>query len=240
MVDETGEAASPLSIDEGWTQYLTYCGRSPVLGGVTTNTLKRYRLIRDRHTEYCRQHGVQRWSEFDKSHFEKYGNWMFAKFAYRTSYVDLTQVKAVVKWLVGEGLLPAECRISYALRKPTGSDTYCYTQVEVAAIVDYCETKPTLLWLARVIVALAHLGLRFGELASLRWVDVDLRAGLIRVADERSSPKKLSMGTARTTKGRRARTIPLHPEMKKLLLALPRQQRRSSFSFGLRPATSRE
>jgi integrase len=38
----------------------------------------------------------------------------------------------------------------------------------------------------------------------------------IRVADERNSSRKRKLGTARTTKGRRSRSIPIHPDLAKL------------------------
>jgi integrase len=218
------ENFGPIAIEAGWIQYLAYCGRSPVLGGVATNSLKRYQLIRDRHLEFCNRKNIQTWADFDKSNYQLFGNWMFYNFAYRTCYVDLTQIKAAVNWLINEGLLAANCKIIYRLSKPQGTDAYCYDPVEVQAMVDHCEASSELTWLKYVIVALSHLGLRFGELAGLRWTDVDLRAGVVRISDERTSHKKAQAGTARTTKGRRSRTIPLHSEIRKTLLTIPRQR----------------
>ena len=54
-------------------------------------------------------------------------------------------------------------------------------------MVNRCTDIPRLLWLANVIIALAHTGLRISELAGLRWSDVDFNSNTIRVADERSS-----------------------------------------------------
>ncbi len=210
-------------ITAGWERYLEHCGRNQVLGGVGKETLKRYRLIRDRHVRYCRQHGLETWTQLDRQAFEKYGNWMYQQFADRTCYVDLTQIKAVVKWLIGEGLLSAECLLIYPLRKPQGSDTYCYSRPEVEALVRHCAAEPKLVWLAHVIGVLAHTGLRIGELASLRWSDLDLERNTIRVADERFSRKRRQTASARTTKGRRSRMIPIHPELKKLLARIPRE-----------------
>src|SRR5690606_24880689 len=44
----------------------------------------------------------------------------------------------------------------------------------------------------------------------------------IRVADERSSATKTRSGTARTTKGKRSRSIPMHPRLAELLRAKSR------------------
>lgn len=44
-------------------------------------------------------------------------------------------------------------------------------------MVDLCRSSTRLHWLADVIVALAATGMRIGELAALRWSDVDLYRG---------------------------------------------------------------
>ena len=220
---EISELSVSLRITDGWQKYLEYCGRSQVLGGVAPTSLKRYQLIRDRHVSHCQDHGITTWNEFDRRAFEKYGDSLSRSFAYRTCYVDLTQIKAAVKWLVREGLLPADCVLIYPLRKPQGSDTYCYSQQEVAAMKDHCSKDSGLIWLANIIVVLAHTGLRISELESLRWSDVDLPNGTIRIADERSSHRRKQAGSARTTKGRRSRIIPIHPVLRKLLFKLERK-----------------
>lgn len=212
-----------ISIADGWRQYLEYSGRSEVLGGVAPKSLRRYELVRDRHVSYCEQHGIETWNGFDRKAFERFGNWMFKNYAYRTCYVELTQIKAACNWLIQAELLPAECKLVYPLRKPQGSDTYCYMAKEVTAMIDHCRATAGLDWLADVILGLAHSGMRIGELTGLRWSDVDLKANVIRIADERSSRRKVQAGTARTTKGRRSRTIPIHAELRKLLIKLDRR-----------------
>lgn len=91
-------------------------------------------------------------------------------------------------------------------------------------MIEHCCQQDPLRWLANVITALAHLGLRISELASLRWSDVDLQAKSVRIADERSSHRKQQTGIARTTKGRRSRTIPIHPRLLALLMTFDRSQ----------------
>jgi integrase len=90
-------------------------------------------------------------------------------------------------------------------------------------MVRRCESEPGRTWMTNVIMTLAHTGLRISELAGLRWSDVNLTKNTIRVADKRASQRKKDAGTARTTKGRRSRIIPLHSVLKRTLLKLPRQ-----------------
>jgi integrase len=54
-------------------------------------------------------------------------------------------------------------------------------------MMKHCEANSQLGWLRDVIIGLAHLGVRIGELAGLRWTDVDLDNNVITVADERAT-----------------------------------------------------
>ncbi len=153
-----------ISIAEGWKKFLDFCGRSNVQGGVSPGTLKRYGGVRDKHVGFCARHGVVNWTDFDARMIEKYGNWLARKSAERTQYFELTLLKSVVKWLIGSKLLPADCKLNHPLRKPQGTDTYCYSVAEVADMVRHCESAPNLGWLARVIV-----GLRIPACESASW-----------------------------------------------------------------------
>jgi integrase len=62
--------------------------------------------------------------------------------------------------------------------------------------------------------------LRIGELASLRWSDVDLRSITILLTDERASSRRKMFGAIRTTKGKRNRSLPIHPDLLAVLLDL--------------------
>jgi len=210
-----------ISIADGWKHYLDHCGRPQVLGGASAGTQKRYRAVQEKHAKFCARNGLLTWDQIDKSAIEKYGTWLHKKsFADRTVFLELTLLKSVVAWLVGEGHLQKSHTIVLPLTKPDGTDTYCYSQAEVTAMIDHCRNRPGLVWLANVILALACTGLRISELAGLRWTDIDQRANTIRIADERSSSRKRKLGTARTTKGRRSRCIPIHPDLAKVLLAM--------------------
>jgi integrase len=87
-------------------------------------------------------------------------------------------------------------------------------------MIQHCRNTPDLGWLADVVLALAHLGVRIGELAGLRWPDVDMANNVITVADERASRRKRLAGTMRTTKGKRSRKIPIHPQLREMLVKM--------------------
>lgn len=216
-------SSGTVTIADGWQHYMDYCGRAQAMGGASPSTLKRYRAVRDKHTEFCRKQGINDWSKFGKNQLERYGNQLNKKYADRTVFLEITLLKSVTSWLVAEGHLPPGSELKYPMRKPQGTDTYCYAPAEVSAMVKHCETSPMLIWLAYAIIALAHTGMRISELAGLRWSDINLEHKTIKIADERASRRKRQAGTARTTKGRRSRTLPIHPVLAKLLQTLPRQ-----------------
>lgn len=213
---------STTTISDGWQRYLEYGRSNRVMGGASEATIKRYGAVRDKHVKFCLQHGIATWQACDEHAVRKYGNWLAKHSADRTVYLELTLLKSINGWLIDHKLLPASAKLVLSLKKPQGTDTYCYSSAEVTAMVEHCRRQPTLVWLANLIIGLAYTGTRISELAGLRWTDVNLDAGIIRIADERSSRRKQQAGTVRTTKGRRSRTIPIHLELRELLVGLPR------------------
>jgi integrase len=210
-----------LPIARGWDLYLEHCGRPQVLGGASAGTQKRYRAVVKKHVTFCASTAIETWVQVDKSAVEKYGTWLSNQgYAVRTIFLELTLIKSVIGWLAGENHLPRTHAVHLPLSKPQGTDTYCYSRAEVKAMVDHCRQRPDLRWLADVLVGLACTGLRISELAGLRWSDVDFRSMTIRVADERSSQAKRQLGTIRTTKGRRSRSVPIHGELARVLMAM--------------------
>jgi integrase len=215
--------SATISIADGWKLFLDFSTRSPILGGVSSSSYKRYRAVRDKHLEFCSKQGILAWNEFNKSSIEAYANQLSKEYADRTIYFELTLLKSVIHWLIRGEYLPAVCDLHYSLRKPQGTSTYCYSSAEVWAMIKHCQDEPDLAWLGHVIFVLAHTGLRISELGGLRWGDVNLDQNMIHIADERANRHKRTAGPARTTKGRRSRAIPVHPELRNLLATLPRK-----------------
>lgn len=89
-------------------------------------------------------------------------------------------------------------------------------------MLDHCSGKEELAWLGEVIVALTTTGLRIGELAELRWTDIDLDTNVIRLIDTRSHGSKAERANARTTKSHRDRMLPIHTELRRVLQRLKR------------------
>lgn len=124
--------------------------------------------------------------------------------------------------LVAKRRLPAEARITLRLPKPQGMDAYCWRPDEVLTILAHTRATPELQWLHALLATLTYTGLRIGEAVALRWTDVDLAAGTVRLVDESTSARRAPGRPARTTKGGRDRSFPLNPELWPVLERLPR------------------
>jgi integrase len=214
--------ASEITIPDGWTRFLDHRGRPQVMGGVTPATLKRYRPIRDKHIAFCDRRGIKFWSQVDKARTEEFGIWLSAKSADRTLKLELELIISVIRYLVTEKLLPAGQCFVLQLSKPLGSDTYCYRREEVAEMIAHCRRTAGLEWFADVIVGLAATGLRSEEFNQLKWSEVDLDAGVLRLRDQRHSTRKRVLANTRTIKGKRDRILPINPAFREVLERQPR------------------
>lgn len=211
-----------LSLAEGRRQYLEYAARSAVTGGASRKTQQRYQAVFDKFETFAGGRGVQNWLQVTTPVVEAYGKFLAdSEYAERTQYLELTTLKQAVKFFVERGLLPQECRINLKLRKVTDSSAYCYTQAEVAAIVAFSRQDPELFWLADVCVALACTGVRIGELAAMRWDDLDLTKETVTIANDPDSPAGRLRGPRRRTKNRHDRSFPIHPDFRRVLEKIP-------------------
>ncbi|MFO1004619.1 MAG: site-specific integrase [Planctomycetaceae bacterium] len=211
------------SVKEVWQDFLRYCERPAISGGTCLKTYKRYRAVSDKHIAFCDAHQCTDWSDVDRIHVDRYGRYLDRKgYAPRSLYLEMTLLVQVTNWLISEHRLPAEKKLSLRLQKPKGTDTYCFRPEEVDAILRRCREQSHLRWMFPLVATLAATGLRIGEAEQLRWVDVDLNNCVLHVADERYSSRKQALGTARTSKGKRSRVIPIHPDLKTILYGLPR------------------
>jgi integrase len=210
-------ATALLTLEQGRELYMAHVKRPRVTGGAKPGTPKRYRAVFDKFFRFADGKSVTTWNQVTKHILEQYAAWLDGEgYAYRTEFLELTTLKQTIKWFVGDALLPSTCQIKLPLDKPTGTDTYCWRQVEVQAMVEHCGQNPELAWLGSVTTALASTGMRISELASLRWSDIDLGANVIKLADESKSARHRGR-KARETKSGHSRSFPISSEFRSAL-----------------------
>ncbi|QDT71757.1 tyrosine-type recombinase/integrase [Lacipirellula limnantheis] len=208
-----------VTLQAGVDKYLKHVGRPKVAGGADIATVKRYRAVFAKAQLYLQSQGITSWSQVTAPRLDDYLAWLDAEgYAYATEFLEGTTIKQLNKYLIGEDLLPLTCKLNRSLRRPTGTDTYCYRHEEVAAMIKHCSAIKSLGWLTEVIIGLAHTGMRISELGSLSWACVDLTPTnpIITLKDE-SRSRRVKGRAPRTTKSRRDRRFPIHPDLYKLL-----------------------
>ncbi|MFT3879707.1 MAG: site-specific integrase [Gemmatales bacterium] len=205
-----------LDLEEGWRLYRDHVSRPRLMGGAKPVSTKRYRAVFDKLIPFLATRGVTTWQQVLSQHLNAYCSWLEDEdYAQRTQYLELTTIKQCLKWLVKEHYLVAEVNVEISLKKPKGSDTYCWTPEQVNAMVTYCTSHQGLRWLANVIIALATTGLRISELASLRWSD--LGNGLVNLTDESARAVAKAKQNRRETKSGRSRSFPIHLDLQAVL-----------------------
>jgi len=205
-----------LALDEGWGLYRDHVSRPRTTGGAKSVSMKRYRAVFDKFICFLISKKVTYWQEVSTKLLHAYCSWLEDKeYAQRTQYLELTTIKQCLKWLVNERHLPSDFKVDITLRKPKGSDTYCWTSEQVKAMVSHCLGNKSLKWLAHVMIALATTGFRISELASLRWSDI--ANGQVHLTDESARAKTRTRGTRRETKSGRSRSFPIHPNLQAVL-----------------------
>jgi integrase len=201
-----------LALVEGWRLYLEHASRPKITGGAKPVSTKRYRAVFDKLFRFLATRRVTSWHQVTSQHLNAYCSWLEDNdYAQRTQYLELTTIKQCIKWLVKEGHIPADCKVDIALRKPKGSDTYCWTTEQVDAMVNLCRGDKRLEWLGQVMIALATTGLRISELASLRWSDI--ASGMLNLTDESARARASLAEPKRQTKSGRSRSFPIHPDL---------------------------
>jgi integrase len=210
-----------LNLEKGRDLYMRFVGRSAITGGAGKTTVKRYRAVFGKFLAFALKKHVTEWNQVTKNVLSDYAAWLDEEsYAYATEYLELTTLKQAIKWLIQESHLPQSALIRLPVKKPSGTDTYCYRPAEVAAIVDYCRQRAELVWLGNILTGLATTGVRISELAALRWSDMSDNLHMIQIVDERHRRRR--GGEVRTTKTGRSRAFPIHGDLRQVLETLPR------------------
>ena len=217
-----------LSIQEGLDIYKKHLDRPEVAKGVRPNTKKRYRPVMAHFTLFCDSRRISSWNEVTAEVLNDFGRMLEVDgYKPRSIYLEMTTIKQISKYLIEYKYLPSSCAFRCRMSKPQGTDVHCYSAEEVSAILELTKAMPELERMHHALVGLAYTGLRIQELAGLRWSDLSDDLQTINLTDQGHRSKQNSH--RRRTKTGRSRSLPVHPQLKELLLTIPRDPSRFVF-----------
>lgn len=212
-----------LQLNEGRTLYVEYASRPAVIGGTRKTTQRRYRQLLDQFLKFAAEKKIETWNRVDRRFLDTYARYLDENgYGSASIYLALTVVKQAIKWLVREGHLPPSCLVRMKLLRNYETNTYCWSDAEVRAMLDHCRSNPNLRWLGDILLTLAMTGMQISELAQLRWSSVDLTQNMVRLVDETYSQQRANKGPRQTLKGNRGRSFPIHASLLPLLAEMHR------------------
>jgi integrase len=217
------KAQNLLTLAEGIELYLNHVKRPSVMKGASAKTIQRYKAVFDKFQAYSATQSVKYWQEVSKRTLEGYGRWLSSEsYAYATQYLELTTLKQAIKWFVSEKHLAESCIVKLPLAAPEGTMTYCYSDVEVQAMIEHCLGRHDLMWLGHIVVGLVYTGLRIDELAQLRWPAINLEKRVLQVIDNTRTGLRRNNRLEMSTKTHASRILPIYADLLGILQTLAR------------------
>lgn len=208
LTSSTGEM---LALSDGLTHFEKHIQRPEVSGGPKVSTQKRYLRILRAFRKFAAEHKIRFWQQVDANILNDYATYRAQWWKKSTVVTELSLLKQVRNHLVEHRHLDAEYAFAYRIRRPKQSTRYCPTPEEVQAILKALNSDKKATWLYNIVLALAHTGLRLGELAQITSDDIDQRHEFLTVRDE-----WLESGD-KSTKTALDRKIPLQPAVREIL-----------------------
>lgn len=220
---ESNRQGRPLPLDEGRKLYEKHIARPKAMGGTRESTQRRYKVALDNFIPFAKSKGVSVWNGVTGAFLSTYAAHRESKGrADRTILGELKTIKQAFKWLTEAEHLKGVKPLKIEIPKSELQPACCYRTEEVLAMIALCQANEKLGWLADVIIALAHMGVRISELVSVRWSDIDLTPDRLELTltDESGRPRKPG-SHRRQLKSGRSRSVPLHPNLLTVLKRLP-------------------
>lgn len=176
-------------------------------------TIQKYEYILSKFETWAASSNHRYASSFDEGSFWAFNRAMIDDgLSEKTRYDRLVIIKQLFKWATRARRIGTNLLEGISQQKPESKEQPCFTPHQVAVLLDRADPRER-----AVYAVLAYAGLRIGECRELRWNAVLFdrgQHGFIAVRSGSSSGR---------TKSRRVRHIPIHPELRELLLALPQK-----------------
>ena len=175
-------------------------------------TIEKYEYVLGKFEEWAGKIGHRYASSLDDRSFWAFNRAMINDgLSEKTRYDRLIIVKQLLKWAHRARRIGANPFDGISLQKPESKEQPCFTPQQVATLLDRADPRQR-----AIFATMAYVGLRFGECRELYWSAVLFDRGQHGFIAVRRG------GSSGTTKSRRIRHIPIHPELRELLDALPR------------------
>ncbi len=183
-----------ISIEKFWERYLEYAKLHK-----TENSWKTDYYVFREFLEFLNQKNINKLTKLSPEIFEKFKLHLLEKGNKKiTVNKKLRTIKAIMSRAVEWELLPENpCKKVKLFKQPEGRLRFL-TKEEISRLLEVIDREDIYLY----TVILLNTGLRRAEFVNLRWENVDLEAGILRVVNRDGF----------TTKNYRNRTIPLSPK----------------------------
>lgn len=180
--------------------------------GRAPKTMEKYKFVLDGLVAWWTEQSNQPASAFTEKDFWAFNQKMVKdELAAKTRADRLTIVKQLFKWAQRSGKLLVNPLVNASVPEAPATLQPCFTPEQVGVLIANANDhqKP-------IFAMMGYAGMRFGEVRDLRWTDVLLdqgKHGFIVV--QRG-------GSGDTTKSKKVRRIPIHPELRTVLAGLPK------------------
>ena len=182
-------------------------------------TITKYEQIIDRFISFMKEERNCRWPEkTTPADFWAFGAHLAKNHELCDGSIEdnLTLVKQIYKWATFTAkppLLTINPIAGEVVPEAEDAPQPCFDPEQVAMLLAKADDHHRPIW-----AVMAYLGLRFGEVRDLRWSDFDFKHGKNGWVNIQRG------GSGDKTKGKKSRRIPLHPELRKILDALPHHE----------------
>lgn len=208
----------PLTVEQLCALYLAVIENK----GRSIATLRAYRNTLARFQEWAKLRGIVVAAALTEDDLWAFKKWLLtspqrnksrkAGVSPRTVYFHLIVVKQLTKWALRTGKLPSNPFMNAEVEEPPHVPQPVFTHDQVGLLVGRASEPWGTLWMT-----FALTGMRFGEVADLEWSNVLFNEGTHGIF------VVVKGGSAGTTKNKRAREVPIHPQLRPLIEALPRR-----------------
>jgi integrase len=184
--------------------------------GAAPKTITKYTHVLNELTNWYDERGAGLANSFTQRDFWAFNGWMTRDrkrtVGPKTVEDRLIIVKQLFKYGAKEKLIPVNALEGRSVPQAPGTVQPCFTPEQIAALLAAADAT-----LRPIFAAMAYTGMRFGEVRDLRWSDIQFDQGVGGfIIIQRG-------GSGRTTKNRKIRRVPMHPELRDILAALPRK-----------------